>query len=49
MRESLQNRQKSSDLYLVDGFKIARICDFQNTQIFLNLGIPSPVKIPKQI
>ena len=40
---------KSSDLYAVDSFKIARICDFQNTRIFLNLGIPSPVKIPRQI
>ena len=34
LRESLQNRQKSSDLYTVDGFKIARIFGFQNAQIF---------------
>ena len=29
---------------IVDSFKITRICNFQNTQIFLNLGIPFPVK-----
>ena len=29
---------------MVDDFKIARLCGFQNIQIFLNLGIPSTVK-----
>ena len=29
-----QNHQKSSYLYKIDGFKIARICDFQKVQTF---------------
>ena len=33
-RKLLQNCQKSSDLYIVGGFKIFRICSFQNTRIF---------------
>ena len=44
MRESLQNRLKTSDLYKINGFKTARICDFQNTQIFGILVIPSQAK-----
>ena len=48
MQESPQNRQKSSDYYIVDVFRIARLCGFQNTPIFLNLGIPSPVKNPEK-
>ena len=34
LRELPQNRQKSSDYYVVDSFKIARLCGFQNTRIF---------------
>ena len=29
-----QNDQKSSNFYKADGFKIARICDFQKAQFF---------------
>ena len=34
LRESQKNRQKSSNLYKVDYFKIARLCGFQKTQLF---------------
>ena len=49
LRESLQNRQKSSNLYKIDGFKIARICSLLNTQFFLNQCNFFIGKNPKEI
>ena len=43
-----QNRQKWSDFYTVDGFKIARLCGFQNIRIFWIWGF-LPSKNPRQI
>ena len=34
---------------MVDGFRIARLCGFQNTRIFLIWAIPSSVKNPDKI
>ena len=36
------NNIRNHDLYIVDGFKIARIFGFKNTRFFLNLGNPFP-------